>query len=173
LELALRLAVAQLACGDAAGYRRTCTGLLQGMGPEPAKVPPDTVNNVAWAVALGPSGAIDYGPLLRALEQVSARATPGSPRHIYLKTIGALLYRTGRHKEALAQLEEGLAANKGRGMAADWALMALAHHGLGNAANAREYLKRVPTYQPEPGKLSWENMEAEVLRREAAALIKP
>jgi serine/threonine protein kinase/WD40 repeat protein len=169
LGLSLRLGQAQLAGGDTVGYQRTCAGLLRELGPALGKLPPEVVNNVAWAVALGPGGAPDYGPLVQGLERIAAREGQGKQRHVYLNTLGAVLYRAGRHREALARLEEGVAANGGKGGPADWALMALAHHALGNAAKAREYLARVPAYRPEGGKFSWDSVEVEVLRREAAA----
>jgi tetratricopeptide (TPR) repeat protein len=173
LDLVKHLVVAQLTRGDAPGYRRTCAALLRGTGRPLEKLPPEAANGVAWAAALGPGGAADYGPLAQALEQIVAREKNGSRRHEYLNTLGAVLYRAGRHREAVARLEEGVAAKGGKGDPADWALMALAHHGLGDPAKAREYLARLPEYRPQEGRLSWAHMAAEVLRREAAVLLKP
>src|SRR5207245_838329 len=53
-------------------------------GAEPGKLPPEQANDVAWILALGPGGAADYGPLLQALGQISARAAPGPLRQVSL-----------------------------------------------------------------------------------------
>jgi hypothetical protein len=52
-------------------------------------------------------------------------------RHAWLNTLGAVLVRAGRHKEALARLQQGVKEAGGAGTVDDGLLRALVHHPPG------------------------------------------
>jgi len=91
---------------------------------------------------------------------------------VVLNTLGALLYRAGRHTEALDRLTEGIAASKGNGTDADWIFLAMVEHRLGHQAEAKSWLGRVGVAGPvSEGRLSWDSLEVELLRHEAEELL--
>ena len=99
---------------------------------------------------------------------------------------GALHYRAGRFPEAVALFEESLRADPKPGKAVlNWLWLALAQHRLGRTEEARRWLDRAAAWLDQyrdgmpdraEGDLglhlhNW--LEAQVLRREAEALIRP
>src|SRR5262249_25505887 len=70
----------------------------------------------------------------------------------YLNTLGAVLYRAGRHREAVAQFREAVRLNGSSpgGTAEDWIFLALAYHALGEAEEASRWLEKVRA-APQPG----------------------
>jgi serine/threonine protein kinase/WD40 repeat protein/Flp pilus assembly protein TadD len=167
----LRHAVARLWVSDPAGYRRVCRELLAAAGPEPDFA---SCYMVVWASAIGPSAVDDYAPVLRLTERLM-HTTDGIHRRraIALQCLGAVLCRAGRYREAIERLNEAAAADDGSTALRLRAILALAHHGAGDTAGARKWLGRVPAYTPTDGALDWDLLEAEILRREAAAAIGP
>jgi tetratricopeptide (TPR) repeat protein len=161
-------ALACLKTGDAAGYRRVCAGLMAKAGPAP---PAELANDLAWVCALGPEALPDYTRPL-ALAGLAESKAPPEGKHNVLDTLGAVLYRAGRFREAIARLEEGVRADKDQGGPADWAFLAMAHQCLGEATEARTFLeKALQAGLPENGS-PWARLEIEVLRREAEAVVK-
>jgi tetratricopeptide (TPR) repeat protein len=163
-------ALARLKAGDAVGYRRACAGLLRRVGE--ARLPPAAANSIAWTCAVGPAAVADYGPVIALAEQAVA-AAPAKEKAGMLNTLGAVLYRAGRYQDAVARLNEAVAAQGGPGGIEDWLLLALAYHGLGKSAEAKKWLDRAGTTPPDRGGAKlWDHAEIELLRREAAALIE-
>ena len=149
------------------GNGRTCAALLEKAGPKPA---PALANDLAWVCALGPGALPDYARPLALAELAVSRAAPVAKHHA-LNTLGALLYRAGRYREAVGRLEEGLRAAKGQAVAQDWLFLAMAHHRLGEEAEARRSLARLAKDEPAGGASPWVKLEVELLRREAEALV--
>jgi Flp pilus assembly protein TadD len=99
-----------------------------------------------------------------------------------LNTLGAALYRAGRLEEAVQRLSEAVRAAGGDGTYADWLLLAMAHQRLGHGAEARRWLDKAVRWMdradwPQPKDVApsptWpERLEAQLLRREAEALVK-
>jgi serine/threonine protein kinase/tetratricopeptide (TPR) repeat protein len=82
------------------------------------------------------------------------------------RAFGAALYRAGKYQAAIPRLE------KGQARAWDHLFLAMAHHHLGHAEKARDYLERAAK-QLNPNGYPWpESVESEELYREAEALIK-
>ena len=130
-------------------------------------------NATAWICALGPQAVDDYQPVVALAERALAQAgTDGKQRHDILNTLGAVLCRAGRHKEALARLDEGIKADNGESVVGDWLFLALVHEGLGEPAMARKWLAKVAPPAPSAREWSWGDLETEVLRREVATLLK-
>jgi hypothetical protein len=61
---------------------------------------------------------------------------------------------------------------EGPGSAHDWAFLAMAHQRLGETAEARTFLDKLRAHKPPAKELAWDNLEIEVLREEAEALLK-
>jgi tetratricopeptide (TPR) repeat protein len=160
-------ALACLKTGDQPAYRRVCAALLEKAGAKPA---PGLANDLAWVCALGPDALADYARPLALAELAVGQAAPAG-RHHALNTLGALLYRAGRYREAVRRLEEGLQAEKGQGVAQDWVFLAMAHHRLGEEGKAQESLARLAKHPPAEGGPPWVRLEVELLRREAETLV--
>jgi hypothetical protein len=90
-----------------------------------------------------------------------------------LQTLGAVLYRLGRHREAIARLRAGIAAAEGEVAPEAAVFLALAHFRAGDHAQARALLARPWSDEPEgPSAEDWWAARARrLLRREAARLI--
>ena len=169
-----RVALARLALGDHGEYVAACRQVLEKFGA--AGLAPKTANNVAWSCALGPAAMSDYAPAVRLAELAAARSAQNR-----LNTLGAILYRAGRVEEAIEQLGRSVAAHGAGGTHYDALFLAMAHHRLGHAEEARDWLRRASEVTPiamrkpdASGPSSWiPRVEIEMLRREAAALIEP
>jgi uncharacterized protein HemY len=93
------------------------------------------LNNAAWELA---TGAIYLRDPERAisLARKAVAAAPDQP--LNLNTLGVALYRAGRHAQAIAILEQSLAATEGQIAAFDWFFLAMARHRLGQTVQARD-----------------------------------
>jgi hypothetical protein len=160
-----RAALVRLAAGDQAGYRRLCTSIRDGFLRSPNA---NEVNNAAWACALGPDALADFEPVLWALE----KAIGPRPDADQLNTHGAVLYRAGRHEDAIKRLEEGIARRDKVGTPHDWLFLAMAHQRLGHVEEARKWLDRAVSALDRDTGGSWEQrLELRLLRREAEEVV--
>jgi tetratricopeptide (TPR) repeat protein len=115
---------------------------------------------------------------------LAEKAVAVSPMYGNINTLGTVLYRAGRFEEAIRKLQEGMKLHGQNGNAWDWLFLAMAHHRLGHASEARQWLNRAIDWmaQFEAGKvkdafygitLNWNlRLELQLFRREAEALIK-
>jgi hypothetical protein len=92
-------------------------------------------------------------------------------RHYFSNALGGLLLRAGRLDEAIARINEGIAAAKDVEIPTDWAYLALAHARKGKLVEARQMLERVRDWRPDPSTIFWELQEITLLRNEAEALV--
>ncbi len=161
-----RHALVCLKTGDRPAYHKLCARLIGEMGAETSL---DIANSVAWICALGPNAVADYTRPLDLAERAvrKTRAAKGG----ILNTLGAVLYRAGRFREAIERLNQGIAVNKGQASTHDWIFLAMAHHRLGEKAEARKYLARVVLPRSPQG-LQWDYLELELLSQEAHTLIE-
>ena len=158
---------------DWAAHRQACGRILQrleGTGD------PQTVDVLAWYCVRFREGCADPSQPLKLAEQ----AVAASPQNLnVLKTLGAALYRAGRYADAIKKEEEGNRLQKFEGTAYDWLFLALAHHQLKHAVEARKWLTNAQQWldqakDEEPGgpTLSWDRrLELQLIRAEAEALI--
>ena len=160
-----RQALVLLGAGDRAGHRRLCEQLLRVAREAGPRLSPDAANAVARLCALAPEAVTDWEqPLalsraaLDALGRTKASAqAKAQVRHARLNTLGAVLYRAGRHKEALARLQEGLKEHGSGGIIEDWLLLALVQHRLGNVAEAQRRLAQARAWLAHPpNDLDWQ-----------------
>jgi tetratricopeptide (TPR) repeat protein len=110
----------------------------------------------------------------RLMAQTPATDRPG--KRVNLSRLAAILCRAGRHKDAVDRLNEALALGAEIGQKdrdpRDWIFLALAHHHLGDAAQARQWLAKARQHSlPTPGKRSWTDLEFDLLRRDVEDLM--
>jgi tetratricopeptide (TPR) repeat protein/serine/threonine protein kinase len=171
-------ALARLAARDRDGYRRLCDDMLRQFGKAET---PNAARTAVWTCTLTPDAVADFGPLAELAEALRAKDSKGWG---CLGVVGAALYRAGRFKEAVARLDEACAAHSAGGNARDWLLLALAHHRLGNADQARHWLARGSQWLDKATReklddrwfgtpLAWHTrLSLDLLRREAEGLIR-
>jgi hypothetical protein len=160
--------------GDQPAYADACRQLLRVAEAE--QIVPSVANDIAWACCLGPGAVADYAPVVHLAEMAAA----SSPSNSRLNTLGAVLYRAGRLEEAVGQLGRAVKV-QGGGTAHDALFLAMAHHKLAHAAEARRWLRLGTAVEPialrNPGAIgdnSWNlKLELEILRREACTHIEP
>jgi hypothetical protein len=144
---------------------------LDREGPDPTVV----WNALAAAslLALAPDAIGDYRVPISWLEKrLSATPAPRPLyRHLFSNALGGLLLRAGRLDEAIARLDEGMAAAKEETISTDWAYLAVAHARRRSLADARRSLERIPASPPDSPATFWDSQELDLLRSEAEALL--
>jgi WD40 repeat protein/tetratricopeptide (TPR) repeat protein len=134
-----RAALVHLAGGDRAGYRAACAGMLQHFGA--AESSGVSAEFTAWTCAVGPDALDDLMPALALAE----RLHHDKPKDAMIATtLGAMLYRAGRFAEAVARLvaAEQSSENPRGSPIYGWLFLAMAHHRLGHADEAKRWLDR-------------------------------
>jgi tetratricopeptide (TPR) repeat protein len=156
-------ALAHLGANERQEYGKACTGLLQRFGQTED---PQTANRVAWACVLIPEAVPDYDQPIK----LARKAVTRDPKQaLYLNTLGATLYRAGKYRDAIEQLEAaGLALQpvRGKGIPApgeefprpgrspegdelqpvaahNRLFLAMAHQRLNQPEKAQQYLREV------------------------------
>jgi tetratricopeptide (TPR) repeat protein len=168
-----------LLTGDRPGYARACAHLIEACG----KAGGPRAYHVARACTLAPDAVADAslpGRLAASELQISAR------EYWSLTEQGALAYRAGRFRQAVLFFEQSLQADPKSGRAVlNWLWLALANERLGRAEEARRWLDKAQVWLDQcgdgmPGRAEDESglhfhnwLEAQLLRREAEALIPP
>jgi tetratricopeptide (TPR) repeat protein len=170
LQLAYQLALARLAQGDTAGYRKECAAMLARWGQAGDA---ETARWVAWTCSLAP-GAPDTGRRALRLAEAATAKAPGNAT--LRQALGAALYRAGRWEEAAAALRASAAAPNASPAYAHF-FLAMTRWQQGQQVAARTELKaalasskREMDASPAP---SWNRrVTLQLLRREAEGLIR-
>ena len=130
--------------------------------------------DLASVCTLGPGGVGDDGKAWTWVSDLLA----GTPlhrngwRHQFLSIQGALLYRSGRFREAIDRINEGVAAGDGDVSLEDSAFLAMAYHASGNTAKGRAILFELQPVATEFSPEEYWNVQARVcLRLEAERMI--
>jgi tetratricopeptide (TPR) repeat protein len=121
-------AVAEVAAGDFDAYRRTCAAMLERFAQTTDHA---TAGNVLLVCVLRDDAISDMGRLLPL--------TPVPVGHWGEWARGAALYRAGRYQESVECFEAS--AKRYRPKALEWCFLAMAHHRLAHAAEARRCLE--------------------------------
>jgi tetratricopeptide (TPR) repeat protein len=153
------LADAHLTAGQRDAYRQVCADMMKRFGKsrEPA------VAETILYTCLPTQDALDDVTQLLPLAELAAT------REYRARLLGAALYRTGKYEAAIERLDAGVRLVPPR--AWDHLFRAMAHHRLGHAEKARDYLE-LAVGQIEKAGYPWtERVESEHLRREAEALM--
>jgi tetratricopeptide (TPR) repeat protein len=169
-------AVVLPAAGDEERYRQLCRRLVEkygrGAGWEPART-------VSFACNLGAQPVLEGKRLVERAQ--TAYADPAHRDHWHLLDLGLALYRAGQFDESIRTLK-GL--EKTPGMPQTWVVLAMDHHGLGNAEEARTWLAKATEWydratRDAPGarlgppfeRDSWAQAQFQILYGEARRLI--
>jgi WD40 repeat protein/serine/threonine protein kinase/tetratricopeptide (TPR) repeat protein len=169
------VALLRLRSGDRQRYRVACAELVKQLDRA------DDPEAAAWAArawVLDPDAGVDVTPVTRRLEQMAAQSPNLCFAHHLL---GPVRYRCGQLAAAVAELDRGVRIHEPSdgGLAKDWLFLAMAHHRLGHAEEARRCLDRAAR-RLDGGVLNGvsrdpvqplDRLEAELLRREAEALL--
>ena len=98
----------------------------------------DAAEFTAWTCALGPQAVDDYGPAIALAERLRA----AQPKNQMIATaLGALLFRAGKFEQAATRLTEASQLDKDPRSSPiyTWYFLAMAHHRLGHAAEAKTW----------------------------------
>jgi serine/threonine-protein kinase len=168
-----------LLSGNRKGYESACAHMVERCGKSPGL----RAYHVARACTLAPDAVAVVSQPGR-LAQTELKAAAG--QFWSLTEQGALHYRAGRFRQAVALFEQSLRADPKPGRAVlNWLWLALAQQRLGRAEEARRWLGKatawldrhadgMPNRAEEELGLHLHNwLEAHVLRREAEAMIRP
>jgi tetratricopeptide (TPR) repeat protein len=132
---------------------------------------PMPLNDRAWILATGPIEQRDPERAV-ALARRAVELAPG--QQMYLNTLGVALHRAGQCAEAIPVLERSLAAGKGEFDAFDLFFLAMAHHRLGHADQARDCFDRAVRWWGERKDLPAQYIpELTSFRAEAEAVLAP
>jgi serine/threonine protein kinase len=171
-------AVVQARLGDTAGYRATCTTLIE--------LPFDTLEGLTksrpiWTPCLAPDALEDPTLPIKLGEQVVTNNSLGE-RHFALYILGAAHYRAGQYEQAAERLQESIAAFPSRrepvtdSMNYHRLFLAMTQWQLGQKDKARRILaETLPGVDAELASPSsgWNRRATlELLRAEAEALIE-
>jgi WD40 repeat protein/tetratricopeptide (TPR) repeat protein len=181
-------ALVELARDNLAGYRSICERILEHGAKDQQD---ESAGRVAWTCVLAPEAVKDLAraerviekPLQREIEQAKHKQPPQQPAvpteagggaPDFLTTAGALAYRRSNLPQAVALLTETRKQYGKEGNVWDCILLAMAHHRLGHADEARRWLDKAVAWMDRAGsELPWDRRLAlQVLRREAEALVK-
>jgi eukaryotic-like serine/threonine-protein kinase len=166
--LAQAWGIACLRADDHAGYREGCAALMAYQGADPTVV--WNALPAASFFALGAEGLDDYRVPMQWFESRLSAAGVLNPviKHYFSNVLGGLLLRAGRLDEAIARVNEGIAAAKQIELPTDWAYLALAHAHKRNLAEARRWHVRLCASPPAS---FWDVQEVAVLRSEVESLL--
>jgi eukaryotic-like serine/threonine-protein kinase len=157
-----------VAAGDLDRLRLACFDLLDRF----RNTEPFRAYNLAQSCALARGSAAFHEDLVKLAEIAEQGLSGKEWKQYVLNTLGVVLYRAGRFKDAIRRLEEGIRFRKGESLPQDWAFLSMAHGRLGHHDEARRWLDRFRSYQPnaDPNAF-WAELEIRLLRSEADAVV--
>jgi tetratricopeptide (TPR) repeat protein len=159
-------AASRLAADDLASYRRLSAALVECFG---TTINVRVANDVASHCTLLPDALADFKPLLPLIERAAA-AAPGN--YTVASTHASVLYRAGRLADCLGRYEEAIRLHGKGGTPFEWLFLAMAHHRLGHAGEAKAWLDKSARWLDQPGVKDPQDQAAlRLLRREAEALL--
>jgi serine/threonine protein kinase/Flp pilus assembly protein TadD len=165
LNLRYEHALACLAAGQTAGYRKACIHMLEYVQNREELWDPEMVLRTC---TLGPGALAEPGQLIPWIKRL-ARFLGDRPEDVP-RLEGRARYRIGEFQAAVERLKEG-----GNEDLLDCFFLAMAHHRLGHADEARRYLDK-GTQLATPADNTPENVlsrkAVQLLRREAETLLK-
>jgi tetratricopeptide (TPR) repeat protein len=165
VPVALGYASACLRLGDRDTYRRLCQKALEiHAGASRGEL----LNNVGWLCVLDAAAGAEAARALALLGKALSKSAGNAQLH----TRACLLYRAGRHGDAVEQLNELIARPGYPANASDWLFLAMAHHRLGHMEEARKFLDQSIAWLAANDQLDWRNRaEMEHFQAEALTLI--
>jgi tetratricopeptide (TPR) repeat protein len=160
-----------LVSGGQAGYRSACERMVKQFGATKNLVTAIQTAWTAWACALGPDALPDLTPAVE-LARLAVKATQQRVPDVR-KILGAVLYRAGKHDEAVTELTAAIKMNPKGGTWADHLFLAMAQHKLGKTDEARKSLAVAEKLLDSDPVWWWsDKLERQLLRDEATKLIR-
>jgi serine/threonine protein kinase/WD40 repeat protein len=137
------LALLELQRRDRAGYRKVCSRMIERFGDS---------HWTTWTIALAPEAVADWTKPLQVAEKAYVTDNKNFDKIIHS---GAVLYRAGRFKEAVERLSAADDAYKQspsrqNPITYNWLFQAMAHHQLGHAKEASNWLEKAVQAIDEP-----------------------
>lgn len=126
----------------------------------------DRLNESAWRIA-APPGASPW-QYQRALRRARAALALSPDNGAICNTVGVAEYRAGLHQPAVDTLQQSVKLQGPNPI--DFAFLAMAHHQLGNAAEAKRAMEKAESLRQEQKQA--EHAEARRFVEEAQALLK-
>jgi len=163
--------------GDADRYREACGKMLDRFA-KLAEERPEVAERMAKTCALASGSVSDFSRVERLAERCIAGTEAHSYRRWFVLTKGLTEFRAGRHEQAVVWLRRFVPRRDGTHWdAAGFATLAMAHHHLRSAdearaslAAARAILSTRPPYAAVGG--DWRDwLHSEILYREAEKLL--
>jgi tetratricopeptide (TPR) repeat protein len=154
---------------DLKAYRQVCEAMLDsfsGALPEAARL-------VIWTCVLGPDAEVESARLVELAEKL---ASQNAKSRSLQTTLGAALYRAGRFKEAVIQLDKAtdLPADPFQAVEYTWFFLAMAHQRLGHAEEGRKWLEKAQKQMESTNTAEqpWNRrLTLQLLRHEAEAML--
>jgi tetratricopeptide (TPR) repeat protein len=163
----VRFADLALVSGGPAGYRSACEKMVEQFA---ATKNPSTAYGTAWACAIGPDALPDMTPVV-GLARLALESEPANEE--VRKTLGAVLYRAGKHDEAVTELTAALKVSSKGGPWADHLFLAMAQYRLGKTDEAMQSLAAAEKLlDGDPVSFWSDKLERQFLRDEATKLIR-
>jgi serine/threonine protein kinase/Flp pilus assembly protein TadD len=154
-----------LLAGDTDGYCRLCTRVIGKLGDAHE---PHTAYLVARLCALAPGAVPDPARVV----QIAERAVRAERAPHHLHTLGLAHYRAGQFDDAIKHLHSSI-AGKWNANAANWLVLAMAHHGSGRIDEAQQWFNLAVRWMDDRGGNALRSLHeldtlaCMVLRREA------
>jgi WD40 repeat protein/tetratricopeptide (TPR) repeat protein len=172
-EVWMQAVTAHLESDDGPGFGQLCATLR---ARQPAGI--HDLGLAAWLAdraTQGPGGVGDDGKVLGWIEPLATRVDPAHKplKRELLQRLGAVLYRMGRHREAIARLEEAITLGDGNATPVEVIFLAMAQFQVGEPAKARALcgsLSRDEPYGPSTEDW-WAWRGRRLLLREAERLV--
>jgi tetratricopeptide (TPR) repeat protein/WD40 repeat protein/serine/threonine protein kinase len=175
-DTAFEYACLRLLTGDRQGYEKLCAQVVKEHG---ATKDPFTAYVAARIGALTPKVVVESS----LLEEWAQHAVASRPlARYYLHALGLAHYRAGHDRRALRRFHESIRSSPDwTGNALNWLGLALVHHRLGHAEEARKWFDKARKWSDQMARAgtvavatvhpaSW--LEFQVLRRETEDSIK-
>ena len=135
--IAFRLAWMYAQLGDAEGYRRTCADLLKRFQQT------KNARNaylLARICLLAPGGVVDLAVPLR-LSELAVRANPRFGWYLHTRALADC--RAGQFDQAIGWAQRSMEADPAwNAHIVNWLVLSMAHHRLGDAEEAHEWLDK-------------------------------
>jgi serine/threonine protein kinase/Flp pilus assembly protein TadD len=129
-------ALVRLYIGDADGYRQACRRMRERFR---GTLNPQFATDVIRTCILAPGADADLAPVVELAQNATAHYS-GSWYALYL--LGTAHYRAGQYEPAVRRLRESLGGTPDwAGRAISYPVLAMAHHRLGQTAEARQALE--------------------------------
>ncbi len=163
-------ALAHLECDDTAGYHRLCAEMCRrNSGTEPEPLVRLALAKVCTLESAGPS---EVKVALRWIEPMAAPLpNQREYRHIVLNLLGSLLYRSGRPREAIERINQGIVEGGGTPIVSDVLFLALAYESIANHPQARAVCCAVPGGSGRTADLVLGSAQLRFLQRRAESIM--